>query len=244
MADIDAYMPIKEMAAFCLDEKDKSAADLDKIWLLMLRGLIKIRYAFAAEPETIRVPVPANKVVPFPNGLLKWSKIGLLNDAGEVSTLKKNTALSTWLSTSPLRSIGLATPNLNDTIGSLAAAPLYLNYYYNNSYNNLFGVGNGLIQYGEFRVDEANRLIILPMDFRYDSILVEGIYAPLKMNGDYLVPISLLEVLIAFAKWKMGLGPRQEFYAEATEARRTIKPVTLQTINQVIRESQGMKLRS
>jgi hypothetical protein len=243
MADIEAYTPIKTMAAYFLDEVDKSSADIDKIWLLMLRGLVKLRYAFAAEPETIRVPVPANKIVSFPNGLLKWSKIGLLNESGEVSTLKINTGLTTWRDESPLRITDLASANINDAVGQLAAAPLYLNYYYNNCYYNLFGLGNGLIQYGECRIDEGKRLIVLSLDFQYDSILIEGIYAPEKTGGDYLVPTSLMETMIAFAKWKTGHGTRQEFYAEATESRRTIKPVNLQNINQVIRESQAMKLR-
>ncbi len=244
MADIDIYTPIKTIAAYYLDEVDKSTADADKIWLLMLRGLVKFGYSFAAEPETIRVPVPENRVVPFPSGLLKWSKIGLLDSSGQLSTLKINKGLTTWKDTSPFRSDALATPNITDAVGELAGVPIYLNYYYNNGYYNLYGVGGGLIQYGECNVDEKNRLIILPFTFRYDSILVEGIYAPAKMNGDYLVPTSLQELLIAFAKWKTGKGTRQECYAEATEARRTIKPVNLQNINQVIRESQAMKLRS
>lgn len=244
MADIDIYTPIKTMAAYYLDEVDKSSADADKIWLLMLRGLVKLRYSFAAEPETIRVPVPANKVVPFPSGLLGLSKVGLLDSHGQLSSLKINRGFTTLADTSPFRSDALATPDVTDAVGELAGVPIFLNYYYNNGYYNLYGLGGGLIQYGECNVDEKNRLITLPFTFRYDSILVEGIYAPEKMNGDYLVPTSLQETLIAFAKWKTGLGTRQEFYAEATEARRTVKPVTLQNINQVIRESQSMKLRS
>ncbi len=244
MPDIDSYMPIKTMAAFCLDEKSKSTSDLDRVWLLMLRGLIKLRFAFAAEPETIRVPVSDSKIAPFPSGLLNWSKIGLLNASGEMSTLKINNGLTTWQDNSPNRLTSLSTPVINTSVGQLASAPVYLNYYYNNGYYNLYGIGGGLIQYGSCKVDEEKRIIILPLDFQYDSIMVEGIYAPERMNGDYLVPITLLEPLIAFAKWKLGIGPRAEFYAEATEARRSIKKVTLQSINQVIRESEGMKLRS
>jgi len=56
----------------------------------------------------------------------------------------------------------------------------------------------------------------------------------------------LTEAIIAFIKWKMKVGDRAEFYAEATEARRTLpgKKVTLQGINQVLREPNAQKLRS
>lgn len=245
MADIDAYVSLKTLAAYFMDEVDKSIKDADKIWLLMLRGMVKLGYAFSAEPETVMIGVPDNKVVPFPNGCLSWSKIGILDEKGEVSTLRINNSLTKWRDNNPQRITNLTeNTQVNDTVGLMASTPLFLNYYYNNSYNNLFGLGNGLIQYGSCSVDEKNRVVVLDMGFRYTSILFEGIFAPERMGGDYKVPTYLQEALIAFAKWKTGTGSRQEFYAEATEARRTPKKVTLQRINQVIRESNGMKLRS
>lgn len=238
------YVPLKMAVSFASDELDKSEGDQDRFWLLALRGLLHLNFQFSAEPETFRIPLNGNKTANFPSGCLGWTKIGVLNNEGEISTLKINNGLSKWRDQNPNR-IALLTPDINDTITSLSAAPLFLNYYYNNSYCNLYGVGNGLIQYGSCTVDDANELVVLDPDFRFDSIMFEGIFAP-QREDDYKIPLVLLEPVIAFIKWKLKLGAREEFYAAATEARRNMpnKKVTLQQVNQVIREPNGMKLRS
>jgi len=58
--------------------------------------------------------------------------------------------------------------------------------------------------------------------------------------------MALQEAIIAFIAWKTNLASRDEYIAEKINARRRMPPkkVTLQTINQVIREPNAMKLRS
>jgi hypothetical protein len=60
------------------------------------------------------------------------------------------------------------------------------------------------------------------------------------------VPTCLQEAIISFCKWKLKLGSREEYYGAVVAGRRRLpkKKVNLQTINQVIRESDGLKLRS
>lgn len=241
---LDKYIPLKTIVAYAADELNKSDGDQDQMWILGLRALVLCNQQISAEPITVRLPVLPNKTVPFPSGVITWTKVGLLNSHGEVVTLKINNALTTYRDTNPNRIQDL-TPNVNDSIGSLAYAPFYLNYYYNNGYYNLYGVGGGLIQYGECRVDDKNRIIILPTDFKYDNIIFEYISNP-KRDTEFMVLTSFQEAIIAFIKWKMNVGNRQEFYAAVTEARRTLpgKKVTLQGINQVLREAATMKLRS
>lgn len=238
------YVPLKRVVAMTLDECDKSIADADKLWILGFRALVLLNYSFAGQTQTVRLPVLGNKTVPFPAALLSWSKIGILNDRGEVNTLKINTALTTFRDNNPSRLQDL-TPNINDSIGSQALVPYYANYYYGGGCYQLYGVGNGIITYGDCKVDELNKVIILEPEFKYDSIILEGVMCPEKDN-DYEIMTCLQEAIIAFIKWKLKLGTRQEFYAAATEARRSMpkKKVILQTLNQVIRESDGMKLRS
>ena len=94
-------------------------------------------------------------------------------------------------------------------------------------------------------MDDANRVAVLDPNFRYDSVMFEYISAPEK-DSDYQVLTCLQEAIIAFIKWKLKLGSREEFYAACIEGRRCMpkKKFVLQTFNQVIRESNGMKLRS
>lgn len=242
--DIDYYTPLSTIVSYCLDANDKSEGDQDRMWLLGLRGLTDIGYEFSAQAVTYRLPLNGNKTVSFPAGCLSWTKIGLLNEHGETVTLKINNAFTKWRDLNPNRA-ELLTPDINNSISAMVAAPLFLNYYYNGNYVNLFGVQGGLIQYDECRVDEENRVVVLPLNFRYDHILFECMAAPQKKD-DYMVLTALQEAVIAFIEWKMKIAPRELYIAAKVEARRRMpnKKVTLQQINQVVREANSMMLRS
>jgi hypothetical protein len=242
--DIEQYIPLKQIVSYMVDETNESIGSFDRAWILAFRGLVDMLFDVMAEAITVRLPLLGNKTVPFPSDFLSWVKIGVLNENGEVSTLKINNALTTYKDTNPNR-LSKLTADITDAAPLLLGSPFYLNYYYNNTYAPLFGVGGGLIQYGECRVDDKNNLIILPPDFRFDSIILEYISSPEK-NGDYQVPIIAQEAIIAFIKWKSKMGTRDEYYAEKTNTRRRMpkKKVSLQRINQVLRESEAQKLRS
>lgn len=242
--DIEQYVPLKRIVSYMIDETNESIGSFDRAWVLAFRGLVDMLFDVTAEPLTVRLPLLGNKTVPFPSDYLAWVKIGVLNENGEVSTLKINNALTTFKDTNPNR-LQQINGDINDAAPLLLGSPFYLNYYYNNTYQPLFGVGGGLIQYGECRVDDENNIIVLPPDFRFDSIILEYFSSPEK-NGDYTVPIVAQEAIIAFIKWKSKTGSRDEYYAAKIEARRRMpkKKVHLQQINQVLRESEGQKLRS
>lgn len=245
MEGIAPYTPLRTIVSYAMDELDKSVGDEDKLWLMALRSFTLMQYSVAGQTQTVRLPVSPNKTVPFPIGMLSYSKIGLLDEHGKINTLKINRALTNYADNNPNRLQSIASPNVNSSIGSLALVPYYANYYYGGGCYQLYGLGNGVITYGECNVDELNRVIILPPDFKHDSILVEGIFAP-QMNSDYQVPTCLQEAVISFIKWKLKLGSREEFYAAVVEGRRSLpkKKVILQSINQTIRESESFKLRS
>lgn len=244
MTDITQYVPLKRIVSYTLDETKQSIGSFDECWTLAFRGLVDMLFDVTAEAITVRLPVLGNKTVPFPSDYLSWVKIGILNENGEVSTLAINNALTTLKDTNPNR-LGKLTADITDAAPLLLGSPFYLNYYYNNTYQPLFGVGGGLIQYGECRVDDENNMIVLSPDFRFDSIILEYFSSPEK-NGDYTVPIIAQEAIIAFIKWKSKMGTRDEYYAEKINTRRRMpkKKVHLQQLNQILRESDGMKLRS
>ena len=241
---ITAYTPLISICSMALDEMDKSVADLDKLWILGHRAYTDITSDFAGQPITVRIPKLPNQTVPFPANCRSWSKIGILDDKGQINTLRINSALTTFRDDNPNRLQDL-TPNINNSIGSQALVPYYSNFYYGGAVYQLFGVGNGVITYGDCTVDEVNRLVVLGTEFKYDSIMFEYIPSP-ETDSNFLVPTILQEAIIAFIKWKLKTGSYQEWIGECTKARRRMpnKKVVLQTINQVIRESQAMKLRS
>ncbi len=242
--DIGLYTPLRTIVAYTLDELDKSYGDADKLWILGLRGLTDMGFDVAGQTKTVRLVVLPNKTVPFPADLISWSRIGLLNEKGEINTLKINNSLTTFRDANPNRLEDL-TPDINDGPNVIPPYPYYANYYYGGNCYQLFGADNGIVTYGDCRVDALNKVIVLNMNFRYEAIMLEYVSSPIKDN-DYQVPTCLQEAVIMFIKWKLKLAKDYEYYAEVTKGRRRLpnKKVLLQSINQVIRSSDGMKLKS
>ncbi len=232
------YQPLKDVVALFLDETDKSEGDQDRAWILAWRGLEKLHYNIRAEPKTVRLPVNGNKTVNVPVAYVSWCKVGILNQNGELVTLRVNKALTTYADNSPNR-LSLLTPDIvNGWMGSNDIP--YLNFYNNGLYQTYFGVGQtGVATYGSCNIDETNNIIILEPDFSYNEVLFEYISSPEK-DFDYQVDTRLKEAIISFIKWKLKLGSREEFYAEAIEARRCIKPLNMQSFNQTIRLNEKM----
>lgn len=244
MGDFQKYIPLKQAVSYFLDQSDKSMGDFDKCWILAFRALVELNLDISNEPISVRLPVNGNKTVNLPPDYISWTKIGLLNNLGEVNTLSVNNALSIFKDTNPNRLSDL-TADVQTSYNMIFGIPFFLNYFDNGLYYNLFGVGGGLITYGECRVDEKNGLIVLSPDFQYSEIILEYMSCPEK-NGDYTIQIELQEAVIAFIGAKMKLNPMQDFYNEVIKGRRRLpgKKVTLSTINEVLRESTGFYLRS
>lgn len=236
------YIPLKEVVAEALDECEKSIGDFDRAWVMAFRGLEVAHYNIAAEPKTVRLPVNGNDTVTLPSDYVSWVKIGLLDNMGQVSTLRVNNSLTTFRDNNPNR-VELLTADVNSGWGGSNLNMPFLNYYYNGVYTPLFGIGGGLIQFGECRVDEKNNVIVLPTDFNFPHIILEYISCP-ERDGDYMVDRRLREAIITFIKWKMKLDTDTNFYARLVEARRMITPVHLQTFNQIIRENQKFCLKA
>jgi len=244
MDGFQKYIPLKTAVSYFLDQYDKSIGDFDKCWILAFRALVELNLDISNEPVSVRLPVNGNKTVTLPSDYISWTKIGLLNNLGEVNTLKINNALSIFKDNNPNR-LSQLTPDVQTSYNMIFGIPFFLNYFDNGLYYNLFGVGGGLITYGDCRVDEKNGVIVLEPHFQYDHIILEYMSCPQK-NGDYTIPIELQEAVIAFIEAKMKLNSMDNFYAEMRKGRRRLpgKKVTLSTINQVLRESTGFYLRS
>lgn len=235
------YIPIKQCVAMFLDQYGKSDGDRDKAWVMAFRGLENMYYNTTAEPKTVRVIVQPNKVAYFPPDYVVWVKIGIENNNGEISTLKINNSLTTFRDTNPNRLSSL-NAQINDGWGGNVNAP-YFNYFNNGQFQTFFGTGSaGVITFGECRVDEKNNVIVLPPTFPYDSLLLEYVSCPEK-DEDYLVDVRLREAVITFIAWKFKLDTRENFYAAQVEARRMIRPLKMQTFEQVIRENERMTLK-
>lgn len=241
--DINKYVQLKTVVSFFLDQYDRNISEFDKCWIMAFRALVDIGFNISFEPLTVRLQVEKNLTAHFPPDYITWTKIGCINASGEVSPLKINKTLTRFKDSNPQRLSDIA-PNVSDQdFSQFAISPYFFNYYFNNYYSPLFGIGNGLLQFGECTVDETNKLIMLSPSYPFSDVLLEYISSP-KRNGDYQIETVCQEAVIAFIEWKLKLNSEQNYYARLTEARRKLDPVRLQIANQVIRENMGYKLKS
>lgn len=238
------YEKLMTVISYFMDQHNHSIGDMDRFWIMGFRGLREIYRTVSAEPKTLRLTVNGNGTVTLPDDYIKWSKIGALNGDNTISTFAVNNNMTTWQDTSPNR-IGQLVPDIpfsTDAIG-LLAAPYFLNFWNNGTFNPMFGTGNGLVQYSEIKVDERNGVIILGPNYPFDDLYLEYLSAPEK-DVDYMIDTDCTEALIAFLEWKTRVGTENDFYNRLREARRKISPITLQEINQVLREGHGFKVKA
>lgn len=240
--DLGSYTSLKTIVSYFLDENDKSVGDFDKAWVIAFRALADLGFDIAFEPETFRLPVNGNLTVTLPAGYIKWTKIGIINASGEVSVLKINTALTKFRDNNPTR-LQAITPDIPDIDATtIIGSPFFYNYYFGGIYSPYYGFGNNLITYGDCVVDEKNKIIVLAPDYAFADILLECIISP-QQNEDYQIQTVCQEAVIAFIAWKFKVGKEDDYYFRKQEARRRLKPVTLQEINQAIRENQKYSLK-
>jgi hypothetical protein len=236
MSDIQRYIPMKRICAMAVDACDKSGADFDRMWIFCFRALVDLM-GISDEPKSARLPVTDQKTVFLPGDYVSWRKVGIMCADGTVATLRQNNALSTFRDTNPGR-LGSIAPAVGNN-----AIPYYLNYRFDGSYLHVFGTNSGLVQAGDCKVDEKNKLIVLSPSFPYADVMLEYICSP-EQDSDYMVDIYLQESIIAFCEWKMKMGTEQSYYNRIREARRRIDPIRLQIINQAIRQNHGWKLKA
>lgn len=242
-SDITKYVPLKRVVAYFLDQYDKSQGDFDKAWILAFRALVDIGFNISFEPLTVRLPVNPNQTVTLPPDYISWTKIGVLNASNEVSTLKINKSFTNFRDNNPNR-LSQLSPDIDQTdVASVAFNPYFINYYFNNWFTPLFGLGNGMVQFGECKVDEANGVIILAPDYSFPDLLLEYLSSP-QRNNDYQIETVCQEAVISFIAWKMKLESETDYYARLREARRKLDPIRLQVVNQAMRENHGYKLKA
>lgn len=243
-SDLQQCTPLKTIVSYFLDENDKSMGDFDKAWVIAFRALAEIGFNIAFEPTTFRLPVnTGNMTVKLPAGYIRWTKIGVINASGEVSFLKINNSFTKWRDNNPNRLTSIS-PDIPDyDVANYLQSPFFYNYYFGSVYSPYFGVGSGLITYGDVTVDEVNNVIVLSPTYGFPDILLECLVSPQK-NEDYQIQTVCQEAVIAFIAWKFKLGSEQNYYGRLIEARRKLKPITIQEIQQALRENQKYSLKA
>lgn len=253
MKETARYISIEQVVQQYINEAHLTDAAFERLWHIAIRGLEDFHYSFAAEPITRKLNVLPNKTVELPDDYVDWCKIGVLNEEGEVASLKISTNLSRYAATSADRVA--SNPAVFDRM--TVEDNFFRNYNYDGAYVTLYGVTSGLETVGICNVLNDEGIIILGHDYAYDHVILEYIASPVA-NQDYLMPVLLREALISWLRWndrrsipagrRSNLGQRQmdrkDYFNDRRLGKQLVKRFRLEEANDVIRLNSNMKIKA
>lgn len=226
-----------------------------KLWHIAFRGLENLGLDFFYKVKSVKLPINANLTVNLPADFMQWTKVGVLNNRGEIIPMYYNDKLTTYADLLSNRiektqddTLGITTQWTNDT---------WYNYWNGDIYSNIYGVPSGAPFVGSFKVDNDNGLIILNETFKYDYLMIEYVSSPVE-GQEYYLPVQFREALIAWMAWKDiqnmpttrkgNLGDkrdrRHEFFNERKNAIARWKPIRKEEIYQASQEQTRLAVKS
>jgi hypothetical protein len=245
--NIEKNIKLSDAVNMYIDEARLTTKDFRRLWAMAFRGLQEIGMDVSWTPKITVLPVNSNLTADLPDDYLEYVRVGVFNDAGEVATLKVNESLTRYRDTIPTR-----LTDISSQIGGGPTTPEYPYWfgYWDGDYEHYFGVGSGLVQAGECRLDSANSVVLFDPQFAYSSVVFEYISSPV-MDDDYTIDFRCQEALISFLRWKdiqslpstklVNISEKtmreREYYSQKKLARKRLKPFRLQVAEQYIREA-------
>lgn len=251
-----AYITLESVVNDYLLESEQSVNKFYKIWHLGYRGFENLGIDAFYRIQSVKLPINANMTVTLPANYLNWSKVGVLNDRGEIIPLYYNEKLTTYADLLPDR---IEKTEDNTLLAGNWGSATWCNYWNGYQYINIYGYPSGAPFVGSFKVDSVNGVMLLNENFRYDYLMLEYVANPEPTEGqDYYMPMQFKEALIAWITWKdskaktikshMQLGNNKElerqYYNERRNAIARWKPVRIYEIYQAHQEQSRMAIKT
>lgn len=254
MSQRQPYIALDTIITDYLNESEQSNNKYFKLWHLAFRGFEELGIDFFYRVQSVKLPVNANYTVTLPADYLQWSKVGRLNDRGEIIPLNYNNNLTTYADLMPDR---LAKTQDPTTIGVNWGQNVWANWWNGGSYVSIYGVPSGEPFAGSFKVDTDNGVILLDEHYQLDYIMLEYVCSP-QEGSEYYLPVQFREALIAWLAWrdivnvpssrKGNLGDKRDrehrFYNERKNAIARWKPSTILEKYQVSQEQSRLAVKT
>lgn len=256
MAQRQPYITLDSCITDYLNETEQSSHKYFKLFHLAFRGFEQLGLDFFYAVRAVKLPVNANLTVDLPNDYLNWTKVGILNDRGEIIPLYYNDKLTSYADLMTNRLEKTQDDSLIDNSWSEWGPNTWCNWWNGNAYVNIYGVPSGAPFVGNFKVDTENGVILLNESFAYDYIMLEYVSSPTE-GQDYYLPVQFREALIAWLAWKdsnaksmrshMMLGDKRDkkhdFFVERTNAIARWKPIRKEEIYQASQEMTRLAIK-
>lgn len=192
------YITLESVIQDFLGEAEYSVHRYFKVWHQAFRGFENMGIDFYYLVKSVKLPVNENFTVNMPADCLNWTKVGILNDRGEIIPLYHNNKFTTYADLFPDRVEKTQDP---ESAWLEWNSNTWVNFWNGSFYTNVYGVPSGEPFVGSFKIDNENGLIILDQTFNRDYIMLEYVASP-KEGEEYYLPVQFREALIAWLWWK------------------------------------------
>ena len=213
------YIPLSDIVNSYLNEAELSPDDnFVRFYKVALEGFKnELMSDFAAPVKTVNLTVLANKTALLPLDYINYSRIGVVNENGEIATLSENEILTFNRAINADR---LDQPEdyrtiLNGTqyLYWATASPLGVQY------QSLFGIGSQT-NIGEFRIDKYGGQIIFDFNFNYDRVVLEYLAVAGMDENNYYCDEQLQAAIKAYIYWATMRNKKNYSLADKAEAKR------------------------
>lgn len=254
MSQQQPYITLDSIVLDYLNESEQSSHKYFKLWHIAFRGMDDMGLDFFYQVKSIKLPINANLTVNLPSDYLNWTKVGVLNNRGEIIPLYYNDKLTTY---ADLLADRIEKTEDNTLGNGLWNQNTWCNYWNGSQLSNVYGVPSGAPFVGNFKVDTANSIILLNESFDYDYLMVEYVASP-KEGEEYFIPIQFREAMISWLRWKDAISinskthvqnssigmRRKDYYNDRRNAIAKWKPTRNSEIQQASQEMTRLAIKS
>lgn len=191
-----SYVTLESIVQDYLTEGELPNHKYFKVWHLAYRGMEQLGLDAFYKIQTVKLPVNSNYTVVLPSDYVNWTKVGVLNDNGEIIPLYQNDKMTTFADLSSTRLEQTQDNTLWDW-----DVNNWNNYWNGQAFINIYGTPSGAPFVGSFKIDNENGAMLLDEKFKYDYVMIEYVASP-QQGQEYYVPVQFREALIAWLWWK------------------------------------------
>ncbi len=233
------WIQIDEAINSYINRSEQSNHKYFKLWHISFDWMNQVGLNVFYAVKAVKLPVNANLTVTLPADYLQYSKVGVLNQQGEIITMGVNSKLTTAFDLQPTRLQQTQDNTINTQLNQQGV--WWYNVWNNgNGYSNIYGLPSGSPFIGSFKIDNANGVIVLSENFSYPYVMLEYTASPLP-GGDYFIPVQFKLALISYLAWmdiinipskthvqnsKVGMR-RHDYFQELERAKMQYDPVNL-----------------
>lgn len=193
------WISLDECITAYMDEAEVSNHKYFKLFHLAFRAMTELGLSAFYVVRTAKLPVNSNLTVSLPSDYIMYSKIGVLNEQGEIIPLGVNNKLTLAFDLQPTRLVQTEDNTIPTQLNQQGV--WWYNYWNGYTFGNLYGYPSGSPNIGSFRIDNGNGVIVLSQNFIYPYIMLEYVASP-QSNQEYMIPIQFKEAIISYLRWK------------------------------------------